>query len=111
MSVQMLSPQGRMTSSSEQNLDGEPSWNAGGLQAPTVDDDPTSQSDAVVSSKLTFSFTKPDPHEFVMRSKYGPTLRRTLPPDVRIKEMGPDLFFSERFKWNPELTRVSLDFW
>ena len=30
---------------------------------------------------------------------------------VRIKEMGPDLLFSERFKWNPGLTQVSLDFW
>jgi len=62
----MLGPRGPTTSSSEQNLDGEPSWNAGGLQAPTIDDHPTLQSDAVVSSKLTFSFAKPDPHEFVM---------------------------------------------
>jgi hypothetical protein len=61
-----------MTSSSEQNLDGEPSWNAGGLQAPTVDDDPTSQSNAAVSTKLTFSLAKPDPHEFVMRSNHRP---------------------------------------
>jgi hypothetical protein len=30
---------------------------------------------------------------------------------VRIKEMGQDLLFSERFKWNPGLTQVSLDFW
>jgi hypothetical protein len=30
---------------------------------------------------------------------------------VRIKEMGPDLLFSERFKWNPGQTQVSLDFW
>jgi hypothetical protein len=30
---------------------------------------------------------------------------------VRIKEMGPDLLFSERYKWSPGLTRVSLDFW
>jgi hypothetical protein len=30
---------------------------------------------------------------------------------VRIKEMGLDLLFSERFKWSPGLTRVSLDFW
>jgi hypothetical protein len=30
---------------------------------------------------------------------------------VRIKEMGPDLLFSERFKWSPGLTQVSLDFW
>jgi hypothetical protein len=54
-----------MTSSGEQSLDGEPSWNAGSLQAPTVDDDPTSQSNAVVSSKLTFRFAEPDPHEYV----------------------------------------------
>src|SRR6202040_405962 len=38
-SVQMLSPRGPTASSGEQNLDGEPSWNAGGLQAPTIDDD------------------------------------------------------------------------
>src|ERR1700709_1511329 len=30
---------------------------------------------------------------------------------VRIKEMGSDLLFSERFKWSPGLTQVSLDFW
>jgi hypothetical protein len=30
---------------------------------------------------------------------------------VRIKEMGPDLLFSERFNWSPGLTEVSLDFW
>jgi hypothetical protein len=30
---------------------------------------------------------------------------------VRIKEMGPDLLFSQRFKWSPGLTQVSLDFW
>ena len=30
---------------------------------------------------------------------------------VRIKEMGPDLFFSERFKWSPGPIEVSLDFW
>jgi hypothetical protein len=30
---------------------------------------------------------------------------------VRIKEIGPDLLFSERFKWNPGQTQVSLDFW
>jgi hypothetical protein len=30
---------------------------------------------------------------------------------VRIKEMGPDLLFSEQFKWSPGLTQVSLDFW
>jgi hypothetical protein len=30
---------------------------------------------------------------------------------VRIKEMGPDLLFSERFKWSPGLIEVSLDFW
>src|SRR6478736_315605 len=39
-SVQMLSPRGPTASSSEQNLDGEPSWNAGGLQAPTIDEEP-----------------------------------------------------------------------
>jgi hypothetical protein len=30
---------------------------------------------------------------------------------VRIKEIGPDLLFSERFKWSQGLTQVSLDFW
>jgi hypothetical protein len=30
---------------------------------------------------------------------------------VRIKEMGADLLFSERFNWSPGLTQVSLDFW
>jgi hypothetical protein len=30
---------------------------------------------------------------------------------VRSKEMGPDLLFSERFKWTPGVTQVSLDFW
>jgi hypothetical protein len=30
---------------------------------------------------------------------------------VRIKEMGLDLLFSERFQWRPRLTQVSLDFW
>jgi hypothetical protein len=30
---------------------------------------------------------------------------------VRIKEMGPDLLLSERFKWSPGPTQVSLDFW
>src|SRR5258706_11599374 len=34
-SVQKLSPRGPTTSSGEQNLDGVPSWNAGGLQAQT----------------------------------------------------------------------------
>jgi hypothetical protein len=61
----MLSPRGPTTSIGEQNLDGEPSWDAGGLQAPTTNDDPTSQSNAIVSSKFTFSFAKPDPHELV----------------------------------------------
>jgi hypothetical protein len=65
----MLSPRGPTTSIGEQSLDGEPSWNAGGLQAPTVDDDPTSQSNAIVSSKLTFTFSKPDPHELVMSTR------------------------------------------
>jgi hypothetical protein len=31
-------PRGQNTSSGEQNLDGEPSWDAGGLQAPTTED-------------------------------------------------------------------------
>src|SRR3984893_15141911 len=61
----MLSPRGSTTSIGEQNLDGEPSWNAGGLQAPTIDDDPTLQSNAIVSSKFSFMVAKPDPHEFV----------------------------------------------
>jgi hypothetical protein len=30
---------------------------------------------------------------------------------VRAKETGLDLLFSERFKWSPGLTEVSLDFW
>jgi hypothetical protein len=30
---------------------------------------------------------------------------------VRIKEMGPDLLFSERFDWSSGGTQVSLDFW
>jgi hypothetical protein len=30
---------------------------------------------------------------------------------VRVKEMGPDLLFGERFQWHPGQTRVSLDFW
>jgi len=46
-------------------LDGEPSYNAGSLRAPTIDNDLTSQSNAVVTSKLSFKFPKPDPHEFV----------------------------------------------
>jgi len=36
-------------------LDGEPSWNAGGLQAPTIANDARLQSDAPVSSKFTFT--------------------------------------------------------
>jgi hypothetical protein len=45
-------------------LDGEPSWNAGALQAPTIDTDPTLQSNAIVSSKFSFkfSFTYPKSH-------------------------------------------------
>jgi hypothetical protein len=65
MFVQMLKPPRSDDLDGEQNLDGEPSWSAGSLRAPTVDDYPTSQSNAVVSSKLTFRFSKPDPHEFV----------------------------------------------
>jgi hypothetical protein len=30
---------------------------------------------------------------------------------VRIKEMGADLLFSERFRWTPGVVEVSLDFW
>src|SRR5882757_1219428 len=59
-------PGGPSISGGEQSLDGEPSLSAGGLKAPAVDNDPTSQSNAVVSSKLTFRFATPDPHEFVM---------------------------------------------
>jgi hypothetical protein len=58
-------PEVPTTSSGEQNLDGEPSWNAGGLRAPTMDYDPTWRSNAIVSSKLSFTIAKPDPHEFV----------------------------------------------
>src|SRR5712672_4460162 len=56
ISVHMLSPRDPTTSSGEQNLDGEPSWDAGGLQAPAIDDDLASQS--TVSSKFTFTFLK-----------------------------------------------------
>jgi hypothetical protein len=70
MSVQTLNPQGPITSSDEQNLDGEPSYIIGGLRAPTLDDDPTLQSNAIVSSKFTFMFAEPDPHEFVMRRSF-----------------------------------------
>jgi hypothetical protein len=30
---------------------------------------------------------------------------------VRIKEIGPDLLFGERFKWSLGMTQASLDFW
>jgi hypothetical protein len=30
---------------------------------------------------------------------------------VRLKEVGPDLLFTERFKWGADMTEVSLDFW
>jgi hypothetical protein len=30
---------------------------------------------------------------------------------VRLKEIGPDLLFTESFKWVPGLVEVSLDFW
>jgi hypothetical protein len=30
---------------------------------------------------------------------------------VRLKEMGPDLLFTERFTWRPGMIQVSLDFW
>jgi hypothetical protein len=30
---------------------------------------------------------------------------------VRLKEVGPDLLFTERFKWSVDMTEVSLDFW
>ncbi len=30
---------------------------------------------------------------------------------VRLKEVGPDLLFTEKFKWVPGLVEVSLDFW
>jgi hypothetical protein len=30
---------------------------------------------------------------------------------IRIKEMGLDSLFSERFQWSPGSTQVSLDFW
>jgi len=30
---------------------------------------------------------------------------------IRLKEFGPELLFSERFKWNPGLIEASLDFW
>src|ERR1700737_2221767 len=66
--VHTLNPRGATTSSSEQNLDTEPSWYAGVLRAPTVDDDPTSQSNAAVTSKLSFMVAEPNPHEFVQRT-------------------------------------------
>ncbi len=30
---------------------------------------------------------------------------------VRLKEIGPDLQFTERFKWSADMVEVSLDFW
>jgi hypothetical protein len=30
---------------------------------------------------------------------------------VRLKEVGPDLLFTEKFKWMPGLVNVSLNFW
>jgi hypothetical protein len=30
---------------------------------------------------------------------------------VRLKEVGPDLLFTEKFRWTPGLVDVSLDFW
>jgi hypothetical protein len=30
---------------------------------------------------------------------------------VRLKEVGPDLLFAERFQWSPDAIEVSLDFW
>ena len=30
---------------------------------------------------------------------------------VRLKEVGPDLLFTEQFKWSPAVVEVSLDFW
>jgi hypothetical protein len=30
---------------------------------------------------------------------------------VRLKEFGPDLLFTERFKWSADMVEVSLDFW
>jgi hypothetical protein len=30
---------------------------------------------------------------------------------VRLKEFGPELLFTERFKWRPVTVEVSLDFW
>jgi hypothetical protein len=69
MLIQSLSPEVQTTPGGEQNLDGEPSWNAGGLHAPTIDDDPTLQSNAIVSSKFTFTFAKPDAHELVMLTR------------------------------------------
>ena len=30
---------------------------------------------------------------------------------VRLKEIGPDLLFTERFEWRAGLVQVSLDFW
>jgi hypothetical protein len=60
-----------MASSGEQNLDGEPSYITGGLRAPTIDDDPTSQSNAIVSSKFPFIVAEPNPHELVMPWRDG----------------------------------------
>src|SRR5260370_30735695 len=71
ISVQTLDPRGPTTSSGEQNLDGEPSYIAGGLRAPTIDDDPTLQSNATISSKFTFMVAQPNPHEFVMPTREG----------------------------------------
>jgi hypothetical protein len=30
---------------------------------------------------------------------------------VRLKEVGPDLLFTERLKWSADMIEVSLDFW
>ena len=30
---------------------------------------------------------------------------------IRLKDIGPDLLFTERFKWSPGQVEVSLDFW
>ncbi len=30
---------------------------------------------------------------------------------ARLKEFGPDLLFTERFGWSPDVVEISLDFW
>jgi hypothetical protein len=102
----MLGPRGPTTSSGDQNLDGEPSLDAGGLQAPTIHDDSTLQSNAIVSSKFTFTFpgaprrglctyvhgAKPNPHELVMLRREGLLSAEFFLADIRRERPEEDGF-------------------